>query len=140
MAEVLVVVEQAGGAVKKVTLEMLTLARQVGSPSAVVLGAPGTAAAVADIRRGGDREKFKAGGYPTLPGWSYRSQWWISHDGHGAFAARGVHGQAIYVDPAAEMVIARFGSHPLAGNANLDPMTLPAFRALADHLLRQPKP
>jgi electron transfer flavoprotein alpha subunit len=48
MAEILVVVEQAGGAVKKVTLEMLTLARELGSPSAVVLGAPGAAAAVQD--------------------------------------------------------------------------------------------
>jgi electron transfer flavoprotein alpha subunit len=46
MAEVLVVVEHAGGAVKKVTLEMLTLARELGTPAAVVLGAPGTAAAL----------------------------------------------------------------------------------------------
>jgi Electron transfer flavoprotein, alpha subunit len=44
MAEVLVVVEQSGGVVKKVTLEMLTLARTLGEPAAVVLGAPGTAA------------------------------------------------------------------------------------------------
>jgi electron transfer flavoprotein alpha subunit len=43
MAEVLVVVEHAGGLVKKVTLEMLTLARDLGEPAAVVLGAPGTA-------------------------------------------------------------------------------------------------
>jgi electron transfer flavoprotein alpha subunit len=48
MAEVLVVVEQAAGVVKKVTLEMLTLARELGSPCAVVLGGPGTAAAVSD--------------------------------------------------------------------------------------------
>jgi len=47
MSEVLVVVEQAGGAVKKVTLEMLTMARELGTPAAVVLGAPGTTAAVA---------------------------------------------------------------------------------------------
>jgi electron transfer flavoprotein alpha subunit len=38
MSEVLVVVEAAGGAVKKVTLEMLTMARELGSPSAVVFG------------------------------------------------------------------------------------------------------
>ena len=46
MAEVLVVVEQSGGAVKKVTLEMLTLARTLGEPAAVVFGAPGSAAAL----------------------------------------------------------------------------------------------
>jgi electron transfer flavoprotein alpha subunit len=43
MSEVLVVVEHSGGAVKKVTLEMLTLARTLGEPAAVVFGAPGTA-------------------------------------------------------------------------------------------------
>ncbi|GAA2363785.1 electron transfer flavoprotein subunit alpha [Catellatospora methionotrophica] len=48
MAEVLVVVESSGGTVKKVTLEMLTLARSLGEPAAVVLGAPGTAAALVD--------------------------------------------------------------------------------------------
>jgi electron transfer flavoprotein alpha subunit len=46
MAEILVVVEHAGGLVKKVTLELLTLARELGEASAVVLGAPGTAAAL----------------------------------------------------------------------------------------------
>ncbi|GAA4476073.1 electron transfer flavoprotein subunit alpha/FixB family protein [Phytohabitans houttuyneae] len=44
MAEVLVVVEHSGGEVKKVTLEMLTLARELGTPAAVVLGGPGVAA------------------------------------------------------------------------------------------------
>ena len=48
MAEVLVVVEHSGGAVKKLTLELLTLARTLGEPAAVVLGAPGTAAAVTE--------------------------------------------------------------------------------------------
>jgi electron transfer flavoprotein alpha subunit len=48
MAEVLVVVEgSAAGGVKKVTLELLTLARELGSPSAVVFGEPGTAEALA---------------------------------------------------------------------------------------------
>jgi electron transfer flavoprotein alpha subunit len=46
MPEVFVVAEQVAGAVKKVTLEMLTLARGLGEPAAVVLGAPGSAAAV----------------------------------------------------------------------------------------------
>jgi electron transfer flavoprotein alpha subunit len=49
MAEVLVVVEQTDGTVKKVTLEALTLAGTVGTASAVVLGAPGTADKVADL-------------------------------------------------------------------------------------------
>src|SRR3954464_11886594 len=50
MAEVLVLAElnPAGGGVRKTTLEALTAARTLGEPSAVVLGAPGTAAGVKD--------------------------------------------------------------------------------------------
>jgi len=84
---------------------------------------------------GGTVELIKAG-YETLPGWSYRNQWWVSHNDHGAYSARGIHGQAIYIDPKAEMVIARFGSHPLASNSNFDATSLPAFHALARHLMR----
>jgi CubicO group peptidase (beta-lactamase class C family) len=90
---------------------------------------------VDDIRRGGDRKKFAAAGYATLPGWSYHNFWWVSNDDHGVYMARGVHGQAIYIDPKAEMVIARFASHPIPGNVGNDPITLPAFRAIADRLL-----
>jgi len=44
MAEVLVLVEQSEGALKKITAELITAARVLGEPSAVVVGAPGTAA------------------------------------------------------------------------------------------------
>ncbi|WP_199433530.1 electron transfer flavoprotein subunit alpha/FixB family protein [Qaidamihabitans albus] len=46
MAEVLVLVDHVDGEVKKVTLELLTAARALGEPSAVVVGAPGTAGKV----------------------------------------------------------------------------------------------
>jgi electron transfer flavoprotein alpha subunit len=48
MAEVLVLVDSADGTVKKSTFELLTAARSLGEPSAVVVGAPGTAAALKD--------------------------------------------------------------------------------------------
>ncbi len=48
MAEVLVLVEHAEGALKKVTAELITAARTLGDPSAVVVGAPGTAAPLED--------------------------------------------------------------------------------------------
>ena len=91
---------------------------------------------VADIRRGGNSDHFALAGYALLPGWSYRNMWWVSHNDHGAFTARGIHGQAIYIDPAAEMVIARFASHPQGANVNLDPVSLPAYHAVATHLMR----
>ncbi len=92
-------------------------------------------AVVDDIRRGGDRAAFAPAGYATLPGWSYRNMWWVTHNEHGAYMARGVHGQAIYVDPTAEMVIARYASHPIAANAGNDATSLPAYHALAKHLM-----
>ena len=87
------------------------------------------------IRAGGDKAAFARAGYSTLPGGSYRSMWWILHNEHGAFAARGVHGQTIYVDPTARMVLVRFSSFPNAKNAKIDPTSLPAYEAVARYLL-----
>jgi len=92
---------------------------------------------VDDIRKGGDKSAFPAS-YATLPGGSYRNMWWVLHNEHGAFAARGVHGQAVYIDPKAEMVIARYASFPMAANAFNDPTSLPAYHALAKHLMAKP--
>ena len=89
------------------------------------------------IREGGDRGAFAKAGYSALKGGSYKSMWWVFHNKHGAFAARGVHGQTIYVDPTAEMVIVRFASFPTAKNAKIDPISLPAYQAVAEYLMRQ---
>ena len=91
--------------------------------------------AIADIRGGADTGHFAKAGYVTLPGWSYRDMWWVSHNAHGAYCARGIHGQGVYIDPIAEMVIARFASHHIAGNMGIDPTTLPAYHALAQYLI-----
>jgi electron transfer flavoprotein alpha subunit len=48
MAEVLVLVDHLEGEIKKSTFELLTAARGLGEPSAVVVGAAGTAAKLAD--------------------------------------------------------------------------------------------
>ena len=93
------------------------------------------AAVVTTIRAGGDPTKFA--GFPTIPNGSYTSQWWVLHNEHGAFAARGVHGQTIYVDPTAEMVLVRLASHPRAQNGFIDPTSLPAYEALAEFLMSQ---
>lgn len=96
------------------------------------------AAVVAEISGGARREDFAKAGYATLPGWSYHDQWWISHNDHGAYMARGVNGQACYVDPKAEVSIVRFASHPQSSNVYLDPLSLPAYHAIAQHLMRAP--
>lgn len=92
---------------------------------------------ITDIKKGGSKEAFAKAGYKDLKNWSYKNMWWITHNADGAFAARGVHGQTIYIDPLAEMVIVRFASHPVAGNAANDGNSLPAWQAVADYLMKK---
>jgi CubicO group peptidase (beta-lactamase class C family) len=93
---------------------------------------------VDDIANGADRDHFAKAGYTTVAGWSYRNQWWVSHDRFGAYTARGIHGQVCWIAPKAEVVIARFASHPVAANGNsiLDKVSLPMYAAVAEHLMR----
>jgi hypothetical protein len=89
---------------------------------------------IADIRRGADPERFTPAGYTLLPGYSYRNMWWVSHNALGVFEGRGIHGQRLYIAPKAELVIARFCSHPVASSAANDPITQPAFAAMSQLL------
>jgi CubicO group peptidase (beta-lactamase class C family) len=95
------------------------------------------AAVIADITRGSDPAKFAKAGYTLLRGYSYRNMWWVSHNDLGVYEGRGIHGQRLYIAPKAEVVIARFASHPVAISAANDPITLPAFRTLAEHLMQR---
>jgi len=60
MSEVLVLVDYVNGVVKKPTYELLTLAKRLGTPSAVFIGAAGEAAAVADAVKAYGAEKVYA--------------------------------------------------------------------------------
>lgn len=100
------------------------------------------AQAALDIAKGGSSDSYKeefakSGEYPKLKGWSYHNMWWITNNSHGAYMARGVHGQAIYIDPAAQMVIARFASTYYASNKYIDPLSIPAYEAVADYLMKK---
>jgi hypothetical protein len=88
-------------------------------------------AVIDDLRKGGDREKFKASGMKFRAGYSYHNQWWILHNADGAFEASGVHGQMIHINPAAKMVVVKLSSHPVAGAGFTHPVTLKAWEALA---------
>ncbi|UVK36004.1 beta-lactamase family protein (plasmid) [Mesorhizobium sp. AR10] len=80
------------------------------------------ASVVRDVQEGSDPGKLELG-------YSYRGQWWVSHNELGSFEARGIHGQRLYVAPKAEMVVARFASHPVADSAG-DSITTPQLLAL----------
>ena len=58
MAEVLVLVDHLEGEIKKATYELLTAARALGEPSAVVVGSPGTAGKLADGLKAHGAEKI----------------------------------------------------------------------------------
>ncbi|MET2832888.1 serine hydrolase domain-containing protein [Mesorhizobium shangrilense] len=77
---------------------------------------------VRDVQQGGRPAKLESG-------YSYRSQWWVSHNELSSFEARGIHGQRLYVAPKAEMVVALFASHPIADGAG-DSITMPQLLAL----------
>lgn len=61
----------------------------------------------------------------------------MTENPHGAFAARGVYGQTIYIDPKAEMVIVRMASQPTADNSANDPWSLPAYEMIAKYLMNK---
>ncbi len=90
------------------------------------------AAVVKAILAPGDPAAFANAKYPGLEGGSYAGQWW--HRAGGQTMAVGIHGQGIYIDPKAELVIARFASHPVASNRGINPVTIPAYDAIAAHL------
>lgn len=92
-------------------------------------------AVVDDIRTNGPPEAFAHAGYVTLPGWSYRNMWWVSNNAHGAYMARGIYGQNVFIDPKAEMVISRLASHTVAANTATDHLVLPAYQAAAEALM-----
>ena len=92
-----------------------------------------------DIMAGGEHPAFTQPQHEDMEGWSYRSMWWVTGKPGGAFMARGVHGQNLYIDPENELVIARFASHPIAANSANDCFTLPAYEALIE-LIKDTQP
>ncbi len=93
-------------------------------------------AVIQDIADGADRQKFAKAGYREFDGWSYRNQWWVSHDAFGAIRGLGIFGQQLYVAPGAGLVIARFGSQRIAVDDALEALLMSAFGSLADLVAR----
>ena len=71
-----------------------------------------------------------------MKGWSYKSQWWIRHQAQGnAALARGAYGQILYIDPANELVVAKFASSQLSPGYLNDPIVMPMIDAAVDCIL-----
>jgi CubicO group peptidase (beta-lactamase class C family) len=90
---------------------------------------------VDDILDRGDREAWARGDMTELaPQGRYRSQWYVPGPGRDVVCAIGIHGQWLYVDRAAELVIAKVSSQPAAVDDALDHRLLAGFRAIAQAL------
>jgi len=92
---------------------------------------------VEDIQNGGDRDAFARGpaAGPGNQGYSYRDQWWVTHNRYQAYQGLGYGGQVLYIAPGAELVVAKFSSYPTptpAGNEFYSAMA--ALPALAQAL------
>lgn len=88
-----------------------------------------------DIRRHGNAEAWSRGDLVMVfPNGNYRSKWYTVDRDRTAFAAVGIHGQWIYVDPAAETVIVRVSSQPMPMDIELDRMWLRGYAAIANYL------
>ena len=75
---------------------------------------------------------------PNAAFWhGYRSFWWYRGEDSPVVAARGVHGQILYIDPDADMVLVRLASSPDASNAKTDPTMMPIYEAIGAYLAAQ---
>ena len=57
--------------------------------------------------------------YPKagLPWIAYKNFWWVLDETKGEYGGVGIHGQVLYINRAANLVIAYFSSQPAAGSA-----------------------
>jgi CubicO group peptidase (beta-lactamase class C family) len=86
--------------------------------------------------RGSDLPQLAVGalGPSGYPHYGYSNQWWTLGSGcFDAFSALGVHGQYLYVDPSADVVIVKCSAWPTQDDERRDRETITALRRIADH-------
>jgi CubicO group peptidase (beta-lactamase class C family) len=86
--------------------------------------------------RGSDQAQLAVGalGPSGYSHYGYANQWWTLGSGSfDAFTALGVHGQYLFVDPAADIVIVKCSAWPTEDDERRDRETITALRRIADH-------
>ncbi|MEM1343142.1 MAG: serine hydrolase [Pseudomonadota bacterium] len=90
-----------------------------------------------DLERAGDREAWARGDLVQLfPEGRYRAQWYQSGHASGALCCIGIHGQWLWIDPAAEVVIAKVSAQPEPADDALDLANIAALAAVSAALAR----
>ncbi|MCF8069303.1 MAG: beta-lactamase family protein [Desulfobacterales bacterium] len=69
------------------------------------------------------------------PQGSYHNQFWNTGNIHGAYFGVGIHGQYVYIDPKADLVIVKFSSEPTALPELMTENTLLGFETIAKALI-----
>jgi CubicO group peptidase (beta-lactamase class C family) len=88
---------------------------------------------IRDTTTGGSRHAWTTGNFaPWLPSGSYRNQWYQTGNADGAFFALGIHGQWLFVNPRADLVIVKFSSQPNPVDDALKQMNMALFDAIAE--------
>jgi CubicO group peptidase (beta-lactamase class C family) len=72
--------------------------------------------------------------YTGMPGGMYRNQFWLPYADRDVLLCLGIHGQMIYVNPAARLVGVKMSSWPSPQDAAMLSATLQAFDAIAAHV------
>ncbi len=91
---------------------------------------------IRDFRENGDAGAWDRGNFAEfLPGFHYRSKWYTDRrDPHHPCLGLGIHGQFLFVDPVAGVVIAKHSSHPRPADEAWFDDTVRAFEAIAHAL------
>ncbi len=88
-----------------------------------------------DLWAGGDPGAWAAGDLVDLfPKGGYRAQWYRTGLASGAITAIGIHGQWLWIDPEAELVIAKLSAQARPLDDATDQRIIAAFDALGRHL------
>jgi hypothetical protein len=99
-----------------------------------------SAAIAKRIKQPGDHEVFgrfyKNDPWYQSVGFAYHDQWWTFNNSHKAVSALGIHGQYIYIDPVARMVIVKQTSDPDADSLRNDVDGPIVMHAIAEHLTK----
>ncbi len=92
---------------------------------------------IADIETRGDRQAWADGTlaeyFPGRP-MHYRSKWYVEHGGSPLLGCLGIHGQHLYVDRKAEIVVAKLSSQALPLDVEAMVLTSRTIDAIRGHL------
>jgi CubicO group peptidase (beta-lactamase class C family) len=88
------------------------------------------------LSRGSELPQIAVGalGPSGYPHYGYANQWWtLGSTCFDAFTALGIHGQYLFVDPSAHVVIVKCSAWPTQDDPERDRETVAALRRIADH-------